>query len=278
MNDLTTVTQEPIDAMLATALKLGEAFAASGMFGCTKKEQGTVLAMHCIMERKSPLTILSENHIIDGKLSMRADAMLAKLSQAGGNFQWKADGSDGKTATLAVTFKGREGEATYSMQDAVRACLCRKGSAWEKNPDAMLRARCISKTMRMYAPELVAGYYTPEEVADFEPRHEPETKLAKLAPGPCLSVKTWIDGQKTKCEPATEVPVSTTANTTANNELIAEFCSTIIGYESLAHQWFVDHGWLAKNQNISDLPEDKMQKVIDRKAEFISQLVEKVAQ
>jgi hypothetical protein len=31
----------------------------------------------------------------------------------------------------------------------------------------MLRARCISKAIRMLAPEVVAGVYTPEEAADF---------------------------------------------------------------------------------------------------------------
>jgi len=121
MNDVALATTEPVDAMLATALRLGEAFAKSGMFGCDKVEQGTVLAMHCLMEKKSPLALMSEYNIIQGRMSIRADAMLAKLSQAGGQFQWKADGSDGKTATMAIEFKGREGTVTYTMQDALRA-------------------------------------------------------------------------------------------------------------------------------------------------------------
>ena len=33
----------------------------------------------------------------------------------------------------------------------------------------MLRARCISKAVRMLAPEVVAGIYTPEETEDFQP-------------------------------------------------------------------------------------------------------------
>lgn len=33
----------------------------------------------------------------------------------------------------------------------------------------MLRARCISKAVRMLAPEVVAGVYTPEETEDFQP-------------------------------------------------------------------------------------------------------------
>ncbi len=32
----------------------------------------------------------------------------------------------------------------------------------------MLRARCISKAIRMLAPEVVAGIYTPEETEDFQ--------------------------------------------------------------------------------------------------------------
>ena len=33
----------------------------------------------------------------------------------------------------------------------------------------MLRARCISKAVRMLAPEVVAGIYTPEETEEFTP-------------------------------------------------------------------------------------------------------------
>ena len=33
----------------------------------------------------------------------------------------------------------------------------------------MLRARCISKAVRMLAPEVVAGIYTPEETEEFQP-------------------------------------------------------------------------------------------------------------
>jgi hypothetical protein len=41
------------DPMLAIK-EMGQMFAASGMFGCTKVEQGQVLALACLIEGKSP--------------------------------------------------------------------------------------------------------------------------------------------------------------------------------------------------------------------------------
>ena len=45
----------------------------------------------------------------------------------------------------------------------------------------MLRARCISKAVRMLAPEVVAGVYTPEETEDFQP------SIAEVAVAPTKS-------------------------------------------------------------------------------------------
>jgi len=41
---------------------------------------------------------------------------------------------------------------------------------WRKFPKAMLRARVISDAVRTLKPEIIFGYYTPEEVEDFAPQ------------------------------------------------------------------------------------------------------------
>lgn len=163
-NDFYGKIQDPI----AAVEKMGQWFHKSLMFGCKTEAQGIVLAMSCYLEKKNPIEICRTFHLMsDGKLSMRADAMLAELRKAGGQYQWRGDGMDGKMAELWIKYKGLEGSASFSMDDAKKANLIKSGSAWTKTPDAMLRARATSKAMRMYAPEIVAGYYTPEEVIDF---------------------------------------------------------------------------------------------------------------
>ena len=149
--------------------KMGEWIASSGMLGCTKVEQGKLIAWQCAAERKTPFDFKREYHIIGGSLSMRSDAMLAGYRARGGKVLWKQ--SDSKAAIALWTFDGNSCEISFTTEDAKLAGLlpAKPGSGWAKDPSAMLRARCISKAIRMLAPEVVAGVYTPEENEDFAP-------------------------------------------------------------------------------------------------------------
>ena len=149
--------------------KMGEWIASSGMLGCTKVEQGKLIAWQCAAERKTPFDFRREYHIINGSLSMRSDAMLAGYRARGGKVVWKQ--FDSKAAVALWTYDGNACEIGFTEQDAKLAGLlpAKPGSGWAKDPSAMLRARCISKAIRMLAPEVVAGIYTPEENEDFQP-------------------------------------------------------------------------------------------------------------
>ena len=149
--------------------KMGEWIASSGMLGCTKVEQGKLIAWQCAAERKTPFDFRREYHIINGSLSMRSDAMLAGYRARGGKVVWKQ--FDSKAAVALWTFDGNSCEISFTTEDAKLAGLlpAKPGSGWAKDPSAMLRARCISKAIRMLAPEVVAGIYTPEENEDFQP-------------------------------------------------------------------------------------------------------------
>jgi len=171
-----TTTQPPKSEMYEkisdpiTAIeKMGEWIAASGMLGCTKVEQGKLIAWQCAAEKKTPFDFKREYHIINGSLSMRSDAMLAGYRARGGKVLWKQ--FDSRAAVALWTYDGNSCEIGFSAEDAKLAGLlpAKPGSGWAKDPSAMLRARCISKAIRMLAPEVVAGVYTPEENEDFAP-------------------------------------------------------------------------------------------------------------
>jgi hypothetical protein len=100
---------------------------------------------------------------------MRSDAMLAGYRARGGKVLWKQ--FDSRAAIALWTYDGNSCEIGFSVEDAKLAQLlpAKPGSGWAKDPGAMLRARCISKAIRMLAPEVVAGIYTPEETEDFQP-------------------------------------------------------------------------------------------------------------
>jgi hypothetical protein len=154
---------EPISAIA----QLGEWISSSGMFGCTKVEQGHIIAMQCLAERKSPFDIKRTYHMVNGQPTMRADAMLAGYRARGGKVLWKQ--FDNKAAVATWKYDGNEVEISYTLEDAKAAQLYpgKPGSGWQKDPAAMLRARLISKAIRMIAPEVVMGIYTPEEASDF---------------------------------------------------------------------------------------------------------------
>tara|TARA_R110000765_G_scaffold424110_2_gene534130 strand:- start:178 stop:936 length:759 start_codon:yes stop_codon:yes gene_type:complete len=141
----------------------GNAICRSGMFGCESKEAGIVFALQCIAENKPPLEMAKNYHLVKGKLTKRADAMLADYRRAGGKVLWK-DLKNEKMQEAVFEFEGQKIKASFSMDDAQRAGLVRVGSAWDKTPAAMLRARCVSETLRAIAPEIVQGVYVPEEI------------------------------------------------------------------------------------------------------------------
>jgi hypothetical protein len=100
---------------------------------------------------------------------MRSDAMLAGYRARGGKILWKQ--FDSRAAIALWTYDGNACEISFTTEDAKMAGLlpAKPGSGWAKDPSAMLRARCISKAVRMLAPEVVAGIYTPEETEEFTP-------------------------------------------------------------------------------------------------------------
>ena len=163
--------------------QLGQWLASSGMFGCERLEQGRVLAMACFSERKNPLEIARTYHLIHGRLAMRADAMLAEFRNRGGKVIWKR--TDKQAAVAEWKYDGTEIQLSFTIEDAKQAGLlpAKPGSAWNRYPDALLRARLISKAVRMLAPEVCAGAYTPEELHEIDTPPSP-LKLASAETEP----------------------------------------------------------------------------------------------
>lgn len=161
---------------------MGNAICRSGMFGCESKEAGVVFALQCIVENKPPLEMAKNYHLVKGKLTKRADAMLADFRRVGGKVTWD-DLKNENVQSAIFDFEGNKTNGSFSMDDAQRAGLIRKGSAWDKTPAAMLRARCISETLRAIAPEIVQGVYVPEEidVADTMTTTKSQPKVIKKA-------------------------------------------------------------------------------------------------
>ncbi len=152
---------------------LGEMLAQSGMFGCENAQQGMVLAMTCVQSGMTPLEFSRTYHIIEGKPSMRADAMLAKFVERGGKYTITE--RTAKRAAAVFESGSNKVEVEYALADAEAAGLTKnkKGETkhnWQAFTKQMLWARLVSDTVRSLDPGVNFGTYTPEEAQDFDDR------------------------------------------------------------------------------------------------------------
>ncbi len=139
--------------------------ARSKLYGMDEAQAFTLMML---AESKGlhPIQAMERYHIIQGRPSMRADAMQAEFNRIGGRVDW-VETTD--TRCVAAFYhpqlcpKGKT--VSFSIQEARRANLTGK-AIWNSYPANMLRARVISIGVRMVAPGVILGIYTPDEVSD----------------------------------------------------------------------------------------------------------------
>lgn len=140
--------------------------AKSRMFGIASESQAITLLLMAQSDGIPIMRGIREYHIIDGKPSMRADAMLARYQQAGGRVEWIEWSSTAARALWShPQWQPTPIEFGYTIQEAQTAGIA-GGANWRKSPADMLRARCITKAIRMIAPGIIVGIYSPDEIAE----------------------------------------------------------------------------------------------------------------
>lgn len=154
--------------------------AESRLFGLDQAQAFTLMLL-AEAEGLPYISAVRRYHIIDGKPSMRADAMQAEFQRHGGIVRW-----------LVTTDQEVKLEVSHPVHHAepmtVHITLKEMGEKgisqgfkglkenWKKFPRQMLRARAISEGVRMIDPGIVVGIYTPEEVGDFAKPIEVEAR------------------------------------------------------------------------------------------------------
>jgi hypothetical protein len=109
------------------------------------------------------MTALRSIHMVEGKPTLDAGLMLGLANQRGVQHEWLSNGENG-TARIQLTAAGKAPYVhTFTVEDAKNAGLLGK-DVWKKYQPAMLRARCASAAIRAFAPSLLVGVYTPEEL------------------------------------------------------------------------------------------------------------------
>lgn len=225
--------------------RLGEMIATSGMFGCQKIEQGQVLALQCMTERKAPLELAKTYHVIEGKLSMRADAMLAKFQLSGGTVKWTR--RDDKVVEATFTLGGNSLPFRATLEEFMSNGVAtgRDGKLkdnWRKFPRQMLTARVVSEAVRLLAPQVVFGVYTPEEITD---------SAGSAAPA------------------APEIKVVTPVVDATPNATLAKLETILESHADKTNAYLLAKGHITAEQNFRDMPEALAAKVIANPKAFL---------
>jgi hypothetical protein len=159
----------------------------SNFFGIKKPTEAMALMLIAQAEGKHPATVFSQYHVIQGRPALKADAMLARFQQAGGSVQWTERTDKACAATFAHP-QGGKCDIRWTLDDAKRAGLLSGKSNWNEYPRQMLSARVVSEGVRAVFPGVLGGFYTPEEVSQFEPA--PAAPVAYSRPAPQTPVLT----------------------------------------------------------------------------------------
>lgn len=151
----------PMDQMT----QMANAVARSGLFGAKTVDQALAIMLLAQAEGLHPATAARDYHIIDGKPSMKADAMLARHLQSGGTVKW----NEYTDAKVSGTFSHPNGgEVTVDWDnDRIKQAGLSDRPNHKKFPRQMKRARVISEGVRTVNPGVCAGLYSVEEVQDF---------------------------------------------------------------------------------------------------------------
>lgn len=144
--------------------KMAVAIAKSKMFGMKTADEAFALMLIAQAEGMHPAIAARDYHVIQGRPTLKADAMLARFQNAGGKVQWDVYTDAEVTGTFSHP-SGGSLKLTWTFAQAKSIGLTGKDN-WKNYPRAMLRARCISEGIRTVYPGCVVGTYTAEELEE----------------------------------------------------------------------------------------------------------------
>jgi len=176
-NSKAVTVYDGITDIVAFCNSMAKPFAS--LMNCSE-EFGKIVALECVHGVMSPMAFQRTYHMIQGKPSMRSDAMLAEFrTRFGGDYDFdpKTDRTSERAAITLTDSKGRKYEFEYTAEEAKESRWPWKDwhdhskglkDNWATPTDrkSMLWARLVSDSLRAVCPELVAGTYTPEEMED----------------------------------------------------------------------------------------------------------------
>lgn len=225
---------------LDSVRSLGKTIASSELFGKMTAAAGEIVALSVVRNGLDIVKFSQEFDYMNKKFSMKSQTMLARLVDAGGSYQIIERTSeaaeitvslDGRLFTERLTWEEAKLEPfVYAGKDSDNAALLLAGNTDElrvssnyatpRRRSQHLWARVVSDSIRVVAPHLLAGAYTPEEVSGFTGQpstdaaayvEEPQPEVVKqvVSEPPAEKQAVPASGEAMPREPVPEQPCST---------------------------------------------------------------------
>ena len=165
-----------------------------------------------------PMQSLSNINIINGKATLWGDGLVAVCKKHPDYYGMK-EWLEGDTAYCSVKRKVKdqieETVREFSIDDATKAGLVKKGGAWQSYPKRMLQQRARGFALRDAFPDAIKGIITTEEAVDFP--EDAKTSDLKVINKPIISNDTDL---------ANSIVDALTDDNTASNDIIDEDVQT----------------------------------------------------
>ena len=137
VNQLTPYSGENVPTLIEV---MGTAIAKVAVAWLPERRSRKVLAMTCIAKGVDPLSLAQEFDIIQGKLSMRTDAMVARFHRLGGRH--KIIQRDAERAEVLLPDQGNGHTFSLSWEEA-------QGEPWTKDRNGKLKTNYSTPRIRM---------------------------------------------------------------------------------------------------------------------------------
>lgn len=117
----------------------------------------------------SPLMVMQNLHIIHGRPSWGSSFIIASLNSCGrfGTLRFESTPTSCKAVATDKQSNSKLEGPTVTMEMAkAEGWLDKPGSKWKTMPELMLKYRAAAFFGRLYAPEIMMGLYSADEVVD----------------------------------------------------------------------------------------------------------------
>lgn len=224
----------------------------------------------------NPFAVAQKTHVVNGTLGYEAQLVNAVVSSSNLlatrlNYRWdgdwsnvngKNDKSPGLTVTVWATLKGESEPRTLTI--SMQQAGVRNSPLWEQDPRQQLAYLCVKRWSRLYAPDVLLGVYTPDELQEAAPRVERDVTPA---PATASGMNALINAKPE--QPADEKPKSTDGRDP--EEILSAFTDAAMNYNTLkdldnaykyvAKKLAADDERLAKATDVYNIRRDELNEV-----------------